>query len=239
MDCNHARFLLNFVRPGRADLDAADHAALQAHLQNCSECGSLAQSEYEADHAVARAIAAVDVPAGLRDRLMQSLARNDPGRIRRRWLTGLATAAALLIACTVAWFTWLRPLPRLDFQGYDPVVVVGPTDVEAWFADKGVTMAAPRQLNYDWLSSFDTVLLQGQRVPRLLFARGGRGGRADIAEVYVLSDEQFDFNHLPESAPSGRSMRIEHSDKPGFAFLIVYNSESLEPFRPVNRFAGE
>ena len=239
MDCNHARFLLHFVRPDRVDLDAADHTALQAHLQNCSECGSLAQAEAEADQALARSMTAVDVPAGLRERVMSTLANNDSGRARRRWRMGLSIAAAITLIAAVAWFAWLQPLPRFNFDGYDPVVVRQPSDVELWFLDKGVEMAAPRQFNYQWLSSFDTVLMQGQRVPHLLFARGGHGGRADIAEVYVLSDKQFDLDNLPGSAPSGWSMKIEHSDKPGFAFLIVYSSDSLDPFRPAEALAQE
>lgn len=236
MDCNHARFLLNFVRPGRADLDAADHSALEAHLQACSECGTVARAEAEADQVIANSMTAVAVPQSLRERVLDQLSNKDPLRNRRRWVKGLTSAAAILLIGVVAWFVW-QPLPRFNFDDYVPVEVAGPADIERWFSDKGVDMAAPRQLNYQLLKSFDTALFQGRAVPRLLFARGSAGGRVDIAEVFVLSDRQFDLENLPESGPSGRNMRIEHPDKPGFAFLILFSGDSLDPFRAAGEVA--
>lgn len=228
MDCNHARFLLNFVRPERADLDAQDFKDLQTHLQSCSECGPLARIDAEGDRAIATAMANVPAPAGLKERVLGRLSASTPVRSRWRW-TAVATAAVVLIAAG-SWLLWPEALPRINWDDYEAVSIHGPADIESWFADKGVDMAAPRQFNYGLLSSFDSVLFQGRRVPRLLFARGA-GGRVDIAEVFVVSDKQFDLENLPPSGPSGRSMSIEYPDKPGFAFLILYSGDSLDTFR--------
>ena len=45
MDCNLARRLLPYDRPGGSDLDAADRAALGHHLESCPGCAAAGRAE--------------------------------------------------------------------------------------------------------------------------------------------------------------------------------------------------
>src|SRR5207248_1436745 len=100
MDCKTARYLLNFNRATGHDLDAADKAALDAHLAECPECDCAARGERQFDEHLGRAIRDVPVPHGLKERLLTRLRRQRD----EWWVEGVkrvaryvAIAAALLL----------------------------------------------------------------------------------------------------------------------------------------------
>src|SRR5262245_13853267 len=99
MDCNTARLLLDFARPG--DLDAAEAGDLERHLADCPDCGPPARAGRALDRHLGRAVRRVEVPEGLRGRLLARL-EADRGDLHRRWaghgLRAAAAAAAVLLA---------------------------------------------------------------------------------------------------------------------------------------------
>jgi hypothetical protein len=240
MDCNHARLLLHFVRPGSTELEPQDLDSLRQHLADCAACGAAARAEKRFDDVIGRAMHAVPLPLHLRQRVLDRLAKEDPYRRRRRLLAGAAAAAVLLLAAGVSWHVWLRPLPEIEI----PISFVEartPAAVEAWFRDhEGIDMVAPRYgpegraFNYELLESLEVAVHQGQPVPRLCF-HSVEGGRQVTAAVWVLSERQFSFENLPSSV-SGSTMVI--GPEGGFVFIVEYSGGSLEPFlRPPLRGA--
>src|SRR5262245_51711632 len=96
MDCDHARLLLSFRRDLAAlDRSEADH--LNEHLEQCPDCAGLTAADQRLDQALGRAMRAVSVPAGLKERLLSVLP--GPRPLWRRWrFVASAAAAALLLA---------------------------------------------------------------------------------------------------------------------------------------------
>src|SRR5438094_788506 len=98
MDCRTARLLLDFARPIPAELEADASRDLEHHLAGCADCDSLARAERRLDEPLGRAMRAVPLPLGLRDRLLARLDA-ERGAWQRRWMfRSLAAAAALALA---------------------------------------------------------------------------------------------------------------------------------------------
>jgi hypothetical protein len=237
MDCKTARLLLDFARPG--ELDAAEADALEAHLAGCAECEALARAERQLDRHLGRAVSRVDVPAGLRGRLLARL-EADRGAVHRRWaghgLRAAAAAAALLVA---AWgvreWSWARrPEPNLT-AAWEAVKQrqIAPPDraaVGQSFASLGVSTELPRGLNYALLRYYGVTEFQGERVPQLVFIRADAPGVR--AEVRILSDRQFKLADLPADArqsEEGYPEKVELEVRPSrrFADLFVYTGDDL------------
>src|SRR4051812_10413886 len=108
MNCDVARQLFDFARPGATELDAAEIAALETHLADCPACAALARGEHRRDEAVARRMQDLSPLPGARDRLTQRLVA-----ARTAWWRGFALrgmiGAAVLATGYVAF-----PAPRLD-----------------------------------------------------------------------------------------------------------------------------
>ena len=98
MDCDRARQLLPFDRPGAPELDAGDRAALHGHLADCPECAPAHRAALREDERLARAMRAVAVPAAVRPRLEARLLA-----ARRAWWRQVGVAAA------VGWTLFGRP----------------------------------------------------------------------------------------------------------------------------------
>jgi hypothetical protein len=234
MDCNHARLLLVFLR-NSAELDATEAEALASHLKQCDACDHWARVEQQVDATLTRAMRAVPVPAGLRDRLLSRLGQDRSLRYLRRLRLALATAAALLLAAGLSWYFWfgLRQTPDLAAVESEIIkVALNPEQVENWFRDQGLAMEVP-PLEFSLLYSYDTAQFMNRRVPRLVYVTRGERDPAGIAEVYVLPDSQFDTAKLEKELPapgSNHNLLPLRPDNSRFFYLVVCTSGSLEPF---------
>jgi hypothetical protein len=231
MDCNTARLLLAFDRPGTADLGTEGKAVLETHLQGCVRCRRYFQMERRADDALGTAVRNVPVPVALAETIKARL-----GAERKSWYRGfalrrgrdLAIAATLLAAILVGsryWAYWKRPaldieemvISQLDLQ---------PAQIQRLIAETlNVKMALPRSFNYEHLYSCSVQELKGRRVPRLVFKSG-----ANLAEVLIVSDDQFS---LPQSATKFGSgnLTIELRLDPGdsrIGYLIISTGEPID-----------
>jgi hypothetical protein len=245
MDCKTARMLLDFARPHCAELDPAEARSLQEHLAHCPECDALAQAERAADEHIGEAVRQVDVPPGLRGRLLARLQteaaaadRQPAARGWAGWVRAAAVAAAVLVAVS-AWLFWQDAravsinLPafcdKLQEQEISPP---GPAEINGWFTEMGVVTSAPDDvsphgLNYKYFTYYGLTEFQGKRVPQMIFVRNDHI-RAR-AQVLILSGREFDLKHLPpEEDRSGYQSKVElRRVKPGYAYLIVYTGEDM------------
>lgn len=228
MDCTNARLLLPFQRAG--ELDAAENAALMAHLDSCPDCAALAESERRLDDALCCAMQRVPVPAGLQQRIRTRLAQ---AKRPRPWAWAAAAAALLLAAGLGGYFYWPRP-HGLDMGYFVNATDSDPEKVQEFYADLGVPMTPPAQFDYRLLERADVAHVQGQRVAHLCFFNGGDGQRSAVAHVYVLPRAQFarpDTQHWPEGIPiptSSHTLQILTSQD--HFYLILYTGGSLAPF---------
>jgi hypothetical protein len=247
MDCRTARLLLEFVRPRAAELEGSDADALEGHLLACAECESLARSERLADEHVGKAVRAVPVPAGAKERLLARLAAERRAKLRR-WAvpTGLAAAAAVVLLIVGGWLAWRpHPKPTADLQDFARrqserfASRNSPEAVEEWFQNQyGIAFTAPRtiqqrRLNYALVRLIDRGDFQGERVPMLYFLRLEKDGQQHEVEssalVYVLSGEQFNLDGL--QAPEGYNVIVERAaDGSNHTYVIYFSGQSMAPF---------
>jgi hypothetical protein len=233
MDCNTARLLLCFDRPGATDLGPEGKQALEAHLQECSRCRRSWQTERRADEALATAVGEVAVPPALAGRLKTRL-----GAERRSWYRrflvrrgrDLAIAAALVAAMIVGgryWAYWHRPV--LDLEDLvNAQLDLEPSQIQGLIKDTlHVQAALPRNLNFGFLYSYSVQEIKGRRVPRLVFKSG-----PNLAEVLILTDDQFNLGKsaLKPRFGSGNitmELRLDPND-PKIGYLIIYSGEPID-----------
>ncbi len=102
MECQEIRQLLAFLE--RGELDEAECAAVQKHLDACPYCAALAAAVLSADQAIVPVLRDVAVPAGLKQQLLHRLAADRRASSWNRWAVG-AVAALLLVGTGVGAFT--------------------------------------------------------------------------------------------------------------------------------------
>jgi hypothetical protein len=249
MDCKTAHMLLDLVRPGAAELDAAEADALRDHLDACPACAALAACERQLDEYLGQAVRDVPVPDLPKSRLLAHLGRERAVLLRRRALRVAAVAAGIALAVAFWWYWQYSRRPVLDVDQIvrmvDRKAFNGPEAVEEWFREQGVHMLAPTQfgdaqLNYNLLDSYDLVEFRGVRVPHLLFLNPGSGGAS--ARIYVLSDRSFKVDEqAPRDPAVGSTHRVQvfrSADHPDVIYLVIYTGESLKPFYTAPRPAA-
>src|SRR4051812_31223343 len=106
MNCDMARQMLVFARPGISELDAADIASLEQHLADCAECMACNRAERAWDDRMSLVMRSVVAPSDVQNQLM--------GRLNReRWLNRGRWGVMLAAACGVGAGIWqLVPSPR-------------------------------------------------------------------------------------------------------------------------------
>lgn len=242
MDCKTARLLLEFAQPGDAELDEAEAQALRDHLHECPECAVVAAAERRADEHLGRAVRDVPVPEGLRERLLSRLGRERDAWWKRWALHKVAAAAALFLAGWLGYTWWVGRLPAInvaDVLDDHSQPRMSPQAVEDWFGRRGLAMKTP-PLRDDLLASYHVAVFRDKQVPLLLYVRpadGGGGGPPVVAQVYVLSANQFDLKRTLEHGAffngSGQVAEvIKHPEFPDqYLYLIISTGGTHADFR--------
>jgi hypothetical protein len=237
MDCRTARQLLDFARPLVPEVGPRDAEALQEHLAGCADCGGLAQAERRIDYHLGQAMRAVPVPEGLDGRLLGRLDAERREASRRRWLRRLAVggAAAACLVVAVGGALWFRSRPPVlevgPLAGPAEDISLGPSAerVRASFQRYwGIDTFPPARFDYRQLSDYDVVLVQGRRVPKIVFRRD-----QSQAWVYVVEDGMFDLRELAADTGGGSvsaRTQVLPGDRAGFRYVVVYTGDSLDPF---------
>ncbi len=180
MDCELARQLLIFARPGTTELDAAEVAALETHIADCPDCRARGRRDRDWDDRLASAMQAVDVPHDCRARLDKRL-RRERGAWQRRTLAkvGAAFAFGAAIWCLI-------PSPQLNVEtiAADAYDLVGNRDgVEEWLRKKDSHFSFPPRMNAKYLVGCERRAFHGVSAPVLTFVR--QNAIATVAVVYA------------------------------------------------------
>jgi anti-sigma factor (TIGR02949 family) len=230
MDCHDVRVLLALWRREGA-IDPTERAALQQHLDACPECAAHSHSEQVVDTALGQAMRAVTIPAGLHERVLTRLATERP----RPWpkVAAVAAAATLLLAVGTTWWALHRSTP-ISMEAVVEIASrqqTSPEDVERWFAEHGIEMKTPGQLDYQYIWTFDIVEFAGRRVPKLVFFKDRDEKSAAILQVLVLSASEFDMRDLPDGAIQGLSNISVDRPGAGYVYVLAANApESKDAF---------
>ncbi len=234
MDCNTARLLMEFARPG--ELQATEAEALHRHLDACADCASWSAAERQFDQRIGVALRDVAAPEGFRQRLLTRLQEDRLGqqRMRRRRMARWASAAAAaLLLCSSACYWLAHQRQRLDPADVWTSLVAsdrpGRAEVEAGFARMGTTVVAP-DVDYGLLTTYGLCELPGQAgtvVPQLVFRR-----EMLCALVYVIDTRRIDM--VSFEPPSGSSYKMDLLQQPGdrFAYLVFHNGEDVNWLKP-------
>jgi hypothetical protein len=236
MDCKHARLLLNFAHPFTAELTLGEAEALEAHLQDCPECGAVFRAERQADERLGRAMRDVPIPDGLRERILSRLAADRDDR-HWRWLRWGSIAAAVALVVGLVWMFTGRPATNFDQEQVLNRVLAergaAPEEVEAFFAARGIRIVVPKDFNYRYLSFYGMAEIPGvpgKSAPQLVFIKG-----AETARVFILSDQQFDLDALRAAPPAdsgGVTVKIlADPANPRVAYLLVFTGGPQMWFR--------
>jgi hypothetical protein len=241
MDCKTARLLLDFARPGCAELDPTEAGDLERHLAGCPECEALFRSERQLDQHLGRAMRQVEVPERLRGQILARLDVERSDRLRRRYghaIRALAAAAVLLVGVW-GWLYWRAgQLPVVDVEQVVQAASVAPPGhavVNRFLKSLGLEANAPdpQKVNYAFLINYSLSELpgyEGKQVPELVFMRLN-SGRPAVARVFIVSSKQFNLQELlgGVQAPVGYTYKLEVVPDEGkrFAYLILYTGDNL------------
>lgn len=236
MDCKTARLLLAFARPQTGEMEEADARDLEHHLDQCPACAAAARGERRLDQHLGKAMRQVEVPSGMRAAILGRLT-SECSQARRRWLvrtTRYAVAAAALVAILAGGWHWWASRPAvLDLDALwarqnrvDPDRKDPPAEITAYFRRQGLNVQAPQELNYHLLTAYGLTDLQGRQVPQLVFVR--TDGPPEQAQVYLVSDRQFDLQALEGAAGSNSGQyKVSVIHQPGErqAMVIVHTGD--------------
>jgi putative zinc finger protein len=243
VDCKTARQFLDFARPRRPELDAAELEELEAHLAECPDCGPLAQAERQMDSRLAQAMQTVPVPADLRGRVLNRLQseRTVQAQKRRRWIVGPAAAAVLLIAVGLGWKLLQKP-SSIDVEYaadslYSQIFNPQPQVLEDYFRAEGIRIVAPPDANYSLLRDYGIASFQGKQVARLLFTDGKSN-----TYVYILPARDFDVAaamRTPVRMGSGWRADIRQDASGKYGYLVISIGDEPLPVFPVKKPPSE
>lgn len=227
MDCTNARLLLHVSGREGNELIPADQGLLDEHLRACPDCANLVKAERKLDRVVGRAMNAVPVPLGLKSRILEAVRPAPKGR----WWPWIAAAATVLLAVGVAGYFYFRPGSRFDLEAiawdYDSRLR-SPEEAEHWFAGRGLTTAAPRRFNYQYLRLAGVELIQGKKVPRLYFEAPDN----ESAHVFILPARNVDLSKDARGVIPGSNynMLFLPSEDESFWYMVFYTTSTLDPF---------
>jgi hypothetical protein len=244
MDCPDARLLLAYRRHGGpAEFAPEDAAALDRHLAGCPGCAAAARRQDRFDAAVAGAMRAVVVPAGLRDRLItDALARRGAAWRRAAYRYATAAAAAVVAALTLTGGVLaLRPVFDTDLPA---TAIAHQTEapeqsVREFLTGQGLPESLPYDFNFALLdrgAGLGYEEIDGRMVPRVVFQLPPQQQpgaiRPDFAKVYIVRQGHFKLNpdKFRNTQNSFCTVLVVPDNGRGVGYVVVFTTLTLDPF---------
>ncbi len=217
MECQEVRQLLAFFERKSEEFDAVERDALQKHLDACPDCAALSAQERGMDQAIGTAMRDVPIPAGLKQQVLQRVARERGGKPWKRWAAAAAVAAALLTAIGGGWLAFSHK-PEFALEERN---VWTKEDVQSYLHEHGCIAPAPSKVRYDLLRKVDIVILQGQPVPRLSFS----GNNGESATLFIVDKRRFNVDKISNDGSV-------HKHEDGRFLYLIHPGNDLAWLRP-------
>jgi hypothetical protein len=236
MQCRDAQFYLRLRRHAGDELGTDVAADLDRHLAGCAACAADARTAASFDRAVADAMRAVAVPAGLRDKLLSAASAYRGGVIRRQAYKVAALAASVFLVCGLAFGLFSASRPKIDatelamngtrlYQDPDGAL-------RQWLTDQRFPAQLPEPLDPGLLIHLGTERVQGKDVPVAVFRHPTdvRG----FAKVYIFRDDgNYNLKELRGVQASETTADVVNDPARfrGVQYVILYTGpEGLKPF---------
>lgn len=231
MKCSLARMLLAFPK---ADLAADDRAQLLDHVDACPACAAAQTLDAALHNAFAKAMQAVPVPVDLHDKLLRASFAIRGARHRRLAYQWSAMAAGLLLAVGIAVGGYWRARPEVNA---DAVAMQVERDwefreapVHEFLLKENLPAELPENFDYRYYSFHGKGDLAGRDTPVVVF-QGQFGNETHTARVYIFESFRFKLGDILEAQSSFVRVSVkQHPTRPDISYVIVYTSETLEPF---------
>jgi hypothetical protein len=227
MDCESAKLLLYFYRPGRnTDLAAEDVAALETHLSTCTDCRIRGEKAAASDQRLAPAIQRVPVPAGLAEQLLASANRS--ARLQTLFR---ATAAATVLGIGLLSYQLIQRAlrPSLDAWSAANSFETGLNEPTAavldWFQREGIP-GPSEDFDLRKAVAWGDAELNGKKVPTLTLQSG-----TEICRVHFVRPGAMSTAGATAAQTSSVTLKW-NADSPdtGWTTVILYTGASLNPF---------
>ncbi|MBP3960369.1 hypothetical protein J8F10_34505 [Gemmata sp. G18] len=244
MDCRDAQFYLRLRRQAPDELGPDVNAPLDDHLATCAACAANGRAIASFDRAVARAMLAVPVPAGLRTSLVAHVAEKQGAVLRRKAYRAVAALAAsvLLVGIALGIFTNTRPkvetdalVQRADEQLSDPERAT-----QEWLTAQKL----PDRLPDEWALNYDLVMhkmhekIHGEYVPVIVFRSSDPRDPTAFAKVYLFPNNgRFDLKNIQDAQASLTTARVVvgQGDLRGITYVIVHTGGPLDGLKQFRR----
>jgi hypothetical protein len=245
MQCQDAQFYLRLRRHAGDELGADVAGDLDRHLAGCPACTCDARAAASFDRAVAKAMTAVAVPAGLRDQLMTLASAHRGAVLRRKVYQVAALAASVFFVAGLALgvFSWSRP--RIDtmkmVEAQDRLVQDPDGALQDWLVAQELPGRLPAAIDFEpqLLVILGKEGVQGKDVPVAVFRHSTERG---FAKVYVFRDDgAYNLKDLQDAQMSHTSALVVKGDPAfrGVRFVVVHTAhpdpEDPNPLKPFLR----
>jgi hypothetical protein len=206
MECRDAQFYLRLKRHAADELGLDVNASLADHLATCAACSADARAAASFDRAMASAMRAVPVPAGLRDQLVRHVASKQGASLRRKLYQAGALAAAALVFLVLGLSLISTTRPRVDtdalVQTADDQKNNPKEYTKKWLAAQKLPAGLPWDFDYDLLTScgYEKPVKGSDRTVPVVNFRAPVGN--GFAKVYIFRASEFDLGSLQDAQAS-------------------------------------
>jgi hypothetical protein len=235
MQCRDAQFYLRLRRHPGDELGTDVTADLDRHLAGCVACAADAGRAAGFDRAVASALRAVPVPAGLRDKLLAQASTQHGGVIRRKVYRVAALAASLFVGVGLAFGVFSASRPKIDSND-----LVRRTDEQIedrdgrilgqWLADQKFPTELPLPFDPTLVISMGSEKVQGADVPVVVFGHPTERG---FAKVYIFrTNGSYKLDGLRDAQASHTAAVVIADERQfrGVNYVIIHTGRDLTPF---------
>ena len=226
MQCRDAQFYLRLRRHVGDELGAETVADLDRHLAGCPACAGDARAAASFDRAIASAMRAVPIPAGLHDKLTALASAYRGGLIRRRAYKVATAAASLFLGLGLTFGLFSASRPKIDLNSLvnDSGNLIEDPDgtLRRWLADQNLPDRLPEPFDTDLLMSCGKEPIQGKDVPVVVFRHPSERG---FAKVYIFRDDgSYNLKQLQEAQGSHTMARVINDPARfrGVQYVIVH-----------------
>jgi hypothetical protein len=240
MDHTTARMMASLLGRHGSELTSeqadADAAELDAYLALHPDCAALVRADKAIDDRMAVAMKAVDVPAGLKAKILDATATQRGSWFRNRAIAGSAVAATVFLGIGGVIGYQILNAPTLHLES-----IVAEADDPRGEVDRLFRGRSPfnpeRPFNMNLMATAGMSKFQGRDVPTLYFLNVSKNAHA---KVHVVRDNDFHWKGLRDrlrqnpaqvSSIYGNQVAIlEDALRGDVGYIVIFTGDTIDLF---------